>query len=147
LPDQALPAEARLAVRRHLGKGPEAARSVRERGIGGLRLARRDCVRSPRQDAARTVERNLRPLAPLLLPEQRVEAAADLGAALARVRFQELLARGGGDRQVLAGEVDPRHWLLRPALLVEERAQVGVGVEVAGEGLHRRAPVVAGVAL
>ena len=35
----------------------------------------------------------------------------------------------------------------RAALLVEERAQVGVGVEVAGQGLHRRAPFLAGVAL
>ena len=87
--------------------------------------------------------RRLGASARLLLAQQGVEAAADLEAALGRVGLQQLLARGGGDGQVLAGQVDPGHRLLRPPLLVEERAQVGVGVEVAGEGLDRGAPVVA----
>ena len=86
-------------------------------------------------------------LAALLLAQQGVEPAADLGAPLDRVRFQQLLAGGGGDGQVLAGEVHPRHGLRGAALLVEERAQVGVRVQVAGEGFHRGSPVVAGVAL
>ena len=47
---------------------------------------------------------------------------------------------------MLAGQVHPGHGLLGAPLLVEEGAQVGVGVQVARQRLHRRPPVVAGVA-
>ena len=48
---------------------------------------------------------------------------------------------------MLAGQVDPGHGVRGAGLGFEKRAQVGVGVQVAGERLDRGAPVVARVAL
>ena len=82
----------------------------------------------------------------LLFAEQGVEAPADTLAPLGRPCLEQLLAGGGGDGQVLAGEVDPRHGVPRPPLPLQESPEVGVGVEVARERLDRGAPLAAGVA-
>src|SRR5688500_19637690 len=76
----------------------------------------------------------------LLFAEESVQPAADLGAALLGRALEQFLAGRGRDRQVLAGQVHPGHRLARAALLFEETAQVGVSVQIAGEGLDGRPP-------
>src|SRR5687768_7133742 len=84
---------------------------------------------------------------PLLLAQERIQSAADLQAALGGPALEKLLPRADRDGEVLAGEIDPGHRLLRAALPIEKRAQLDVRVQVAREGLHGRAPLVAGVPL
>jgi len=91
--------------------------------------------------------RQRQPSARLLLAEEGIQAPADLQAALPGVGLQQLLAGGGRDGKVLAGQVDPGDGLPRAVLLIEEGAQLGVGVEVAGQGFDRRAPFLARVSL
>lgn len=100
---------------------------------------------------ARSSDRGARGASPalvaLLFSQQRVQTAPDLLAAIGGAGFEQPLSRRGGDRKVLAGQVHPGHRLLRAALLVQEAAQDGMGVQVAGQRLDGRAPFVAGVAV
>jgi hypothetical protein len=139
-----LPPPPRVEAGRLDWSGPATARVLRACGAGRARRAPDPAGHAPRREPGRSAGFAL---GALLLPQERVEAAADLRAALRGARLEETLAGRRGDREMLAGEIDPGHGLARVTLLLEEGAQVRVRVQVAREGLYGRAPLVARVAL